>query len=115
MNSTRRSSAALFTDMAELVVSSVTTAPATSSRFQIGCAADMTTARPSRVRRVWVAAVPCSAAATSGPVASTSSGCASAKSSVGRGISQPISGCHQGVSEATSAARRRLPAAAITW
>ena len=62
-----RSSASLRSVAIGLVVSSTTTAPATSLPFHTGCAADTTTARPSTVRRVRLPGVPCSAAAMSRP------------------------------------------------
>src|SRR5258706_12835041 len=114
VTSSSRSSAALLSEAIGLVVSSATTAPTTSSPLQIGCAADITTARPSWVRRVRVAGVPCKAAPTSPPPVRTSSGRASAKSSVGRCTSQPTSGCHHGDSEAASAGRFSVPARART-
>ena len=67
-----------------LVVSSATTAPITSVPLQIGCAAPSTTARPSGVGRQREIGTPDSAASTSFPPESRSSGIASSKSSGGR-------------------------------
>ena len=110
VSSSSRSSAALFTDITELVVSSVTTAPATSSPLQIGCAADIT-ARPSRVTRARRRRalqrrrdVP--------PGGEHVLHLAFGKVLGRPGMSQPnetvTSGCHHGASAATSVARRRL-------